>query len=90
MRAGVFAYGRYRWAGAMAVGPATIQIGFGVGLVRFGILADTRERRRLLTAMATGLGVSAAAARHRAARGSALAVAACLMSIGLDLRGRAA
>ncbi len=48
--------------GAMAVVQALLQLAFGVGLVTFGILADTRERRGLLTAMASGLLVAAALA----------------------------
>jgi predicted MFS family arabinose efflux permease len=47
---------------AMSVVQGGLQLGFGVGLVLFGILADTRERRQLLTVMAAGLCVSAAAA----------------------------
>ena len=47
---------------AMSVVQGLLQLGFGVGLVLFGILADTRERRRLLTVMASGLCASAVAA----------------------------
>ncbi|MBJ7453195.1 MAG: MFS transporter, partial [Blastococcus sp.] len=47
---------------AMSVVQGGLQLGFGVGLVLFGILADTRERRQLLTVMAAGLCASAAAA----------------------------
>ena len=48
--------------GAMSLVQALLQLAFGTGLVVFGILADTRERRGLLTAMAGGLLVSAAVA----------------------------
>jgi predicted MFS family arabinose efflux permease len=41
--------------GAMSVVQGLLQLAFGVGLVVFGILADTRERRGLLIAMAGGL-----------------------------------
>lgn len=47
---------------AMSVVQGLLQLGFGVGLVLFGILADTRERRKLLTVMASGLCASAVAA----------------------------
>lgn len=47
---------------AMSVVQGGLQLAFGVGLVLFGILADTRERRRLLTMMAAGLCASAGAA----------------------------
>ncbi len=47
---------------AMSVVQGGLQLGFGVGLVLFGILADTRERRKLLTLMAGGLCISAAGA----------------------------
>jgi predicted MFS family arabinose efflux permease len=46
----------------MSLVQALLQLAFGTGLVVFGILADTRERRGLLTAMAGGLLVSAAVA----------------------------
>lgn len=41
--------------GAMSVVQGALQLAFGVGLVLFGILADTRDRRALLTVMAGGL-----------------------------------
>lgn len=49
-------------AAAMSVVQACIQMAFGVGLVVFGILADTTERRRLLAFMGLGLAGAAAVA----------------------------
>ena len=43
----------------MSIVQAAIQIAFGAGLVVFGILADTTERRRLLMVMGLGLALSA-------------------------------
>jgi predicted MFS family arabinose efflux permease len=60
-------------AGAMAVVQAALQLAFGAGLVTWGILADTRERRRLLTVMASGLLASAVLAAAAPAYGVFLA-----------------
>ncbi len=48
--------------GAMSVVQGALQLAFGVGLVLFGILADTSDRRKLLTVMAGGLLAAAAMA----------------------------
>jgi predicted MFS family arabinose efflux permease len=49
--------------GAMSAVQALLQLAFGTGLVVFGVLADTRERRRLMSGMACGLlGASVVAA----------------------------
>ena len=48
--------------GAMSAVQGLLQLAFGTGLVAVGILADTRERRGLMTAMACGLVASAALA----------------------------
>ena len=63
--------------GAMSAVQALLQLAFGTGLVVFGILADTRERRGLMTAMACGLAVAAAVAA--AAPGYAVFLSASLV-----------
>lgn len=67
--------------GAMSVVQALLQMAFGTGLVVVGVLADTRERRGLLTVMAVGVMLAAALAAAAPAYGvfvtASLAMGAC-------------